>query len=176
MRRGKTYYWAHGEKIPLDDAPQLAVDLPAATRASLWDGELAKAAGDTGTQVTRELVLVPADTLSRKLRDQLEEAGAVQPVFRSDDTLLVVLPEVRVETHDPATAAAVQSVADDWPADVEVEQPRPGRLVLRPASGRGKDALDLANRVAEEVRRATAQARFLHVVPDPDPPSARRDR
>jgi hypothetical protein len=164
---GKAYYWAGGEKIPLQDTAQVAVDVRAAQRAKLWDGELAKAATDAGSKVTDDLVLIPAAKLSPKLRDRLEEAGAVQPVFRYDDgTLLVVLPEVRVETKDPTTAAALQSVVKDWASDVDVEQPKPGRFVLKPASGRGEEALELANHVSEQVDPDAAQARFLRIVPD----------
>jgi hypothetical protein len=167
---GKAYYWAGGEKIPLEDTAQVAVDVRAAQRAKLWDGELATAATEAGSKVTDDLVLLSAAKLSPKLRDRLEEAGALQPVFRYEDgTLLVVLPEVRVETKDPTTAAALQSVVEDWASDVELEQPRPGRFVLKPASGRGEEALELANHVSEEVNPDAAQARFLRIVPGSKP-------
>lgn len=176
MPRDKAYYWAQGKKIPLEYTPQIAVDVPAATRADLWNGELATAATDLGAQVTEDLMLVPATELSRTLRDRLEEASAVQPVFRHDDTLLVALPEVRVETRDPAEAAALWSAVKDWGSDVVVEQPKPGRFVLKPTSRLGQEALELANYVSERVKPDAAQARFVRVVADSagpiDPSSA----
>jgi hypothetical protein len=37
--------------------------------------------------------------------------------------------------------------------------------VLKPASGRGEEALELANHVSEQVNPDAAQARFLRIVP-----------
>jgi hypothetical protein len=169
VERGGAYYWARAEKVPLDDTSLVAVDVPAARRARLWDGELEDAAA--GARRADDLVLVPTAELPAELRDRLWEACAVQPVFGHDDTLLVVLPEVRVEAGDADTAAAVSSAVRDYAADVAVEQPAPGRFVLRPRSGRGEDALELANHVYERARPTAVQARFLRVVTGKDPPT-----
>jgi hypothetical protein len=169
VERGGAYYWARAEKVPLEDTSLVAVDVPAAKRARLWDGALEDAAA--GARRAEDLVVVPTAGLPAELRDRLREAGAVQPVFGHDDTLLVVLPEVRVETGDADTAAAVSSAVRDSAVDVAVEEPAPGRFVLRPRSGRGEDALELANYVYERVRPDAAQARFLRVVTGKDPPA-----
>lgn len=168
MGRGGAYYWAREEKVPLEDTSLVAVDVPAAKRARLWGGALEDAAA--GAERAEDLVLVPAAELPAELRDRLREAGAVQPVLGHDDTLLVVLPEVRVETGDADTAAAVSAAVRDYAADVAVEQPAPGRFVLRPSSGRGEDALKLANHIYERARPDAAQARFLRIVTGKDPP------
>lgn len=171
MGRGGAYYWARAEKVPLEDTSLVAVDVPAAKRARLWGGELEDAAAGAGARRADDLVLVPAAELPAELHDRLREAGAVQPVFGHDDTLLVVLPEVRVEAGDDDTAAAVSSAVRDYAAGVAVEEPTPGRFVLRPRSGRGEDALELANHVYERARPDASQARFLRVVTGKDPPA-----
>lgn len=171
MGRGGAYYWARAEKVPLDDTSLVAVDVPAAKRARLWDGDLEDAADGAGARRADDLVLVPTAELPAELRDRLREAGAVQPVLGHDDTLLVVLPEVRVETGDADTAASLRSVVQAYADDVAVEQLAPGRFVLRPSSGRGEDALKLANHVYERVRPDASQARFLRVVTGKDPPA-----
>jgi hypothetical protein len=166
MGEQPAYYWAQGKKVSLQQATEIAVDVPAAQRAGLWEGELSATADRSGARLSADLALLPAAEVPEPLRDRLESAGAVQPVFRHDDALLVVLPEVRVETEDPGTAAALRSAVDTWTSKVDMEQPTPGRYVLRPASHRGEDALDLANFVSETVKPEAAQARFVRVVPD----------
>lgn len=166
MRKRKTYYWANGEKIPLEDAHQIAVDLPAARHTGLWEGELKRIAAESGSEVTADLLLIPDAEMPKRLQDRLREAGAAHPVFRHDDTLLIVFPEVRVETGDSRTADALQSVVEDWANEVVVDQPKPGRFVLRPVSHRGDEALELANRVSERVKPDAVQARFLRLVPE----------
>ncbi|GAA2631703.1 hypothetical protein [Paractinoplanes durhamensis] len=153
------YYWAGKQRIPLAATRLVAVDVPAAERAKLWSGDV------TGEPVTGGIVLVPAAALTPQLIERLRKAGAAHPVLEHDDTLLVVLPEVRVDTGGAGTAATVRAAAAAYEGDVDVEQTRPGQLVLRPASGRGEDALDLANYVYEHAGPAAAQARFLRITP-----------
>jgi hypothetical protein len=153
------YYWAGGEKVPLEEDARVAVDVAGAQRAGLWDEELA-AGRDTGAGV----VLLAGADLPPGLRDRLEEAGACHPVYRGADETVVVLPEVRVETTDERTAAAVRAAVEN--RAVTLEQPRPGRFVLSPASHRGADALELANELVETVHPDAAQARFLRITDD----------
>lgn len=158
--------------MPLDDDPHIAVDVAAAEQAGLWDGELA--ASPDAVDVGGGVVLLPGAEISTGLRARLAQAGASQPAYRSGDQIVVVLPEVRVEINDATTAAAVRSAVRDW--DVVVEQPKPGRMVLIPTSGRGVDALALANHVAETVGPPAAQARLVRVTPDPTPaPTTKED-
>ena len=166
------YFWSHGEKIPLSGGNEIAVDLGAAAKAGLSPAQL-EPTRQKGRELTSQLVLLDADELSESERERLESASAVHPVYRTDDeTLVVVLPEVRVETSDPTKRKRLQDLVDRGPTDAVVEETKPGRLVLHPKSGRGADALELANQVVEQVHPDLAQARFLRVVrrPDLDPP------
>jgi hypothetical protein len=88
-------------------------------------------------------------------------------VYQTDDkSLLVVLPEVRVETTDPAKEQRLYDLVKQ--SDAVVAEAKRGRFVIRPSSGRGIDALALANRVVERVKPDIAQVRFVHIVPRPD--------
>jgi hypothetical protein len=165
MSQKGTYYWAQGKKISLEQAEHVCVDVAGAKKAGLWEGKLASAAAKSGTEISPDLMVLPSDALPDQLIDELEEAGAVQPVYRHEDTFLVVLPEVRVETEDPGKAAALKSAVERWESKVTMEQQKPGRYVLRPASHRGKEALDLANYVSETVKPEASQARFVRMVP-----------
>ena len=98
------------------------------------------------------------------------EAGEA-PVYEAEDgSTLAVLPEVRVECADPAVLDAVAASLSGATVTDRSEE----RLVIRPDSGRGEDALALANHVHEAFDVDVAQARFRRVVPRPgvDPPAS----
>jgi hypothetical protein len=163
MTGQEQYYWAGGRRMALEDDSRIAVDIAGAERAHLWDGELAEAAA-SGAPVSSGVVLVPGGDLSPALRDELDSAGAGHPVYRSAEQTVVVLPEVRVETTPETTVADMRTAVAGW--DAAVDQSGSGRFVLTPTSGRGADALALANHVTESVGPAAAQARFLRITPD----------
>jgi hypothetical protein len=89
-------------------------------------------------------------------------------VFRAaDGSLLVVLPEVRIEAADERQARKIRRALDGASVASEVVRDKGEQLVVRPRSHKGGDALELANLVAETVEPPMAQARFLRVVPRP---------
>jgi hypothetical protein len=71
------------------------------------------------------------------------------------------------DAADPVRLVARAATAVFERGRVESAQPN----VLRLRSGRGEDALELANYVYERVRPDAAQARFLRVVTGKDPPA-----
>jgi hypothetical protein len=159
------YYWAGGEKVPLATDPHIAVDQTSAQTQGLWDGELATAAETAGYQIGDGLIMLPKEAVSSALRGRLDQTGASAPVYRVDETLIAVLPEVRVEVAADANTADVRGAIADIDADAAVAEPKPGRLVVTPSSGRGADALDLANQIVERVRPEAAQADFVRIMP-----------
>jgi hypothetical protein len=95
--------------------------------------------------------------------------GPPAPVYRAEDgSLVAVLPEVRVECADPEVLDRVAASLEA--ATVERSEER---LVIRPDSGRGEDALAIANHLHDAYGVDVAQARFRRVVPRPgvDPPA-----
>lgn len=113
------------------------------------------------------LRLVEGTDLPEPVRQTLDSAGALQPVYRADSgARIVVLPEVRVETSDAAIGSRLHDLVKQ--SDATMTEARPGRYSIQLSSGRGDDALALANRVVEELEPDVAQARFIQVVPRPD--------
>jgi hypothetical protein len=159
------YYYAAGRKIELEDDDQhVAVDQEAAQRAGLAKqvAESVQASGPLG------VVLAQRAALGRDTLDSLREAGALQPVYKRDRAVVVAMPEVRVEFDTPAQRRAVMSVL------AKIRSPRhtimeksDERIVLRPASGSGEDALQMANEIYERARPAGASVRFIQFVPKP---------
>lgn len=165
MNGGDGYYWAGGQKVALTADSRIAVDESRARDQGLWSGELSAAAQSAGHTVGEGMVLLPATSVSNRLREQLDRSGASAPVYRADDSLIVVKPEVRMETAATTSASEVRTAIDHVDSDAAVHEPNPGRYVVTPSSGRGADALKIANRLAEELRPEVAQARFVRITP-----------
>lgn len=164
MADGDTFYWSGGRKIPLAASADVVVDLE--SEGAKLAGASIAALRDGGRRLTSSLVLVPRSDAVAALGEDGASAPGVHPVFRSeDDSLVVVLPEVRVEGSDPDRLAALgRSLTTAHVTDQTSE-----RLTLQPDSGRGEDALTLANTLAESPDIDIAQARFMRIVPRPGP-------
>jgi len=167
--RGK-YYYAGGEKVELAPADDLLAVDEQALNASAVPKAVAAAVRMVIHPLADRIGLVSRADLGPNGPDivrALESAGATHPVFRSHGAVLVVLPEVRVEE----SRGAKQKHLADWLAsrarDALIESRNEDRMVLRPASGYGGDALTLANQLAEQVGPEMAQARFLRVTQRP---------
>jgi hypothetical protein len=165
VAEGDTYYWAGGRRIPLAASSDVVIDLDSAAGAGLAAPQL-DGLRAAGRSLTGSLLMVPGADAAATLGDGLGALSGVHPVYRSEDgSLVVVLPEVRVEASDPGALGAVRRSL----TTAHVVEETDDRLVLAPDSGRGADALALANELAESRSTDLAQARFVRVVPRPGP-------
>ncbi len=158
-----SYFYAGGKQIPLKPDPDhFAVDIE---RASSGDVEpLAPAILEKARELRQHLYLVERSAVPAGVEERLEEAGALHPVFEYQDSLLIVLPEVRVEVATEKISE-VQHFLEKAEIRTQIVKDRGNRLVLRPDSGRGVDALRLANDLQEKGSVEMAEARFLRMVP-----------
>lgn len=168
MARTDAYYYnSDGSKVRLEGSDELAVDLNAASAAELPPTVLRRVE-EKGSALRDGVVMLGSGELPEDVVRTLDEAGALRPVFGARSTgLLVVLPEVRIETGDEKQAEEVRRYLECSDIGAEVIRDAGERIVVRPTSGRGEDALELANRVEEAVHPLLAQARFLRIVPRP---------
>jgi hypothetical protein len=158
------YFYAGGERRELDPVnDRLAIDTRGAEAAGLGDvvSEL-----PVVSKLPAGFTIVDVAGLSDAAHARLTAAGVVQPVYRSGNALVVPMPEVRVELEGDQHAAALDAVAASKVA-ADVTDNTPERLSLRPRSGKGEDALDLANFIYEHARPAAASVRMVQVVPKP---------
>jgi len=157
------YYYAGGRRIELEaDDELVAVDEKDADAAGVRVD-----AGEPAKRLPGGIILSPRARLNEADLERLSGAGALRPVYRRDRTVLVALPEIRVEFDSATQRAAVKAALPTAPFAVEVSDEHADGLVLRPASGRDVDTLAIANYIYEQARPAAASVRFVQVVPKP---------
>ena len=157
------YYYASGQKIELDDdADHVAVDRQAAARAGV------EIPASPGMHAAGGIVIAPRSAFDETALQRLQKAGALQPVYKRDRAVVVAMPEVRIEVDNAQQHAKVMKVLGEASAGHTIADDSPDRIVVRPASGNGEDALRIANRVYERAKPASASVRFVQVVPKPD--------
>jgi hypothetical protein len=163
-----SYYYTANEKVPIEPDPgHVAIDFAplhqsASTKLRLWLEKHQAIPALRG-----ELRLIERATLPDPVYAEIKERSALHPVYRYGDTLLIVLPEVRVEGRSKAHQDRIRAFVENGSVRASVESRNDGQLILRPVSGKGSDALVLANAVHENLHPPMAQARFLRVVPSP---------
>jgi hypothetical protein len=162
-------YYAGGRKVELDRAEDyVAVDQSAAQKAGL-QGQVQLASKGCPRQ-GGGVVLVPRIEFDEATLAHLGDAGALQPVYRHDDAVMVALPEVRVEFDTAEQRRAVMGVlAERRATPHSISQDNDDYLTVRPTSGSGVDALKIANEIHEGGHDADASVRFIQFVPKPIP-------
>ena len=164
-------YYVGDQKVELDRADDyVAVDEKAAHDAGL-DTEVERASEEAQSQGAG-VVVVPREAFDDEAIASLSDAGALQPVYRHGDAIIVALPEVMVEFDNPEQRRAtldVLAASAALPSDITGTD---AYLTVRPISGSGVDALKLANEIHERGHAADASVRFIQFLPDRMPGSA----
>ena len=156
----QAYYYAGGQKVALEpDDEHVAVDKSA---AAAIDTAGARTIAVPGHFVVLERSAIDASALTKLSKD-----GVVQTVYRRNQSLVVPLPEVRIEFDKPAERKAVLAALAEISTPHLIAEDTDERLVLAPRSGSGDDALRLANEVYERARPAAASVRFAQIVAKP---------
>jgi hypothetical protein len=158
------YYYASGKPVRLTpDKEWVAVDVRR-SEASGAGQNFEALVREVSRPLRGDLVLLRRDALSSRQLDTLAKRAAIQPVFRAEGAMLVALPEVRLEEPSLERREAIHRWLRQHASDAEIVEDRGDRIVVRPTSGCGQDALALANQLTEEIGPEMAQPRFLRVV------------
>ncbi|MEM7426423.1 MAG: hypothetical protein AAF441_10025 [Pseudomonadota bacterium] len=164
-REGKpTYYYAAGKKVLLKpvnglfavDDDEIASRLPVAEHIAQIRKVTQKLRG-------RLALVRPADLTGAAL-DALRERRAARPVYEAEGALIIPLPEVRIEDDDQGKLDDVRSWLRKHAHLAEITRDAARRIQVRPVSNDPVDALEIANRLTEEVGPAMAQTRFIRRV------------
>ena len=166
-RSHESYFWAGGRKQFLSGTDDIAIVVRNAAEA-IGQRDIKRLRG-RGQPFGDTLIVVAQTDLDDETMERLRRVGAVQPVYRSDDEVrVVVLPEVRVEEADPVRKNHILDLVHKGVFDGVLIDEKPGRLTLSPTSGNGDDALKLANQLVEQLHPDAVSPRFLRLVPRPD--------
>lgn len=138
-----------------------------AALATLVDKATAERLLVTATDLGKGLLLIDRGEFGEAEFARLREEPGVQPVFDAAGALVVALPEVRVEESRGAREkSAVRSWLKHRAVPLAIDEVD-GRFTVHLESGRGRDALDLANALVEDLGPEMAQARFVRLVRKP---------
>jgi hypothetical protein len=156
------YFYAGGERHALEPADgPLAIDTRAVAAAGLGD---IVAVLPIRSKLPGGVVLVDRADCTDEIFARLNRAGVIRSVYRSGRAFVVPMPEVRVEFEGDQRADAIRALGKS-PVPADITEDTPDRLALRPRSGKGDDALDLANYIYEHAHPAASTVRMLQVVP-----------
>ena len=160
------YYYAGGERVRLQPDSRVAVDLaragppasPARSWARAYEGE---------APLRGEIRLVDRGEIPDDVFAELDAQSAIHPVYTHGDATIVILPEVRVELDDGKLR--LSDLVDKYADAARITEGKYGQVTLLPMSGKGEDAMRLANEIYEKMQPKSAQARFLRVTARPKP-------
>jgi len=168
MATRSTYYYAGGEKVPLRPVTEIVAFGPPATSHEL-PNELREHLEKTCEPVMEGISVVPVEQLGDQLLPMINEELTTYPVYAGEaNGMLVALPEVRIEYADAESADKLEAWLVKNADRVTVVRRNDQQLVLRPRSGKGEDALKVANDIHRKIHPLMSQPRFLRIVERPD--------
>ncbi len=161
------YYYAGGEKIPLHRVTHLV-----ALRGQIPVKGVAATKLDSKKRwsmpLTNGLSLVDSDGLAQEDLAKFASPGDMQPVYTCGNTIMVPLPEVSVEAVDETKKKSLAKLLQKMGDRARVEQGKYGQMIVHLTSGKGDDAVELANLIHEKIRPELAAPRFMQVTSSPD--------
>jgi hypothetical protein len=160
------YYYAAGQRVEIEPDPEhVAVDMNVAAKIGVGK-ELAAKVG--AASQTAGVILAEQSALGEETLTRLREGNALQRVYRRNRALIVALPEVRIEFDNPKQRREVMDALtkSQLPRHTITEDSEE-RIVVKPVSGKGDDALRIANEIYERAHPAAASVRFIQFVPKP---------
>jgi hypothetical protein len=162
--RSGYYYYASGQPVDLTlDEHWLAVDTRQFKAAGISPRLKATLLKDA-RPLRGDLILVKRQAIPAKQLDALTLHGAVHPAFRAEGAILIALPEVRVEESSAQRQRALHRWIRQHGDEAQLVEDNGEKILLRPTSGHGVDAISLANHLTEQIGPEMAQTRFLRVV------------
>ena len=161
------YYYANGKKVPLMLADGMFAFDDDEIEARLPKAEHVEQIRTVSRRLRGRVALVNYSDVAETVSKELHEHNVAHPVFEAEGALIVPLPEVRIEESDESKLNQVGEWLRQHSDLAEIVSERVGRIVVKPVSNNPMDALEIANRVAEEVGPAMAQPRFIRCVQRP---------
>ena len=161
------YYYANSEKVALsEEKDMVAVDGARVVEAGLATAEwerLRKA----GRALLKGWWMIRAADLPSAVIGKLREMKAIQQVFKAQGAYIVAYPEIQLEESRSAKSAKLKNWLKNNQRSVKIIENKGANWLIEAKSGKGVDALNLANALTEEFGPELSQSRFVRVVKKP---------
>ena len=153
------FYYAQNRKISLVTAPEfLAVDIE-----EVSDSALAKAIEKEGRHLRRNYFLIRKDEFSKAQIEILSDGPASRTVFRQQNNLVIVLPEIRMHENRPDVRSNLDSWLSDQDERGEIIKAVGDRITLRPKSQSSIETLSLAAKIRDKLGVQIVEPRMLQL-------------
>ncbi|MEM9411589.1 MAG: hypothetical protein AAGA30_10775 [Planctomycetota bacterium] len=170
MKSKKTYYYANSQQVELEKNDDfVAFDLDDIKSHKRLVQEFAQ---EHAEQLRKSVYLVPKKLVTEEVNSVIDKFQAWRPVFQSEDSIIVVLPEIRIADDEHKD---IQAKIEDWikgNADVKkisVGPDRRGRMVVAPDGNDAMGTLEIANSLIEDLKITSAQPRMIQKIKSPRP-------
>ena len=156
----ESYYYAEGQKVRLVKADDyFAIDLELVA-----DEELKSRLQSLGKQLRRTFYLLERKNLSDTEIEKLTECKALRPVFRHEDHLVIVLPEIRMLEIRTDVRQKLPDWLNEQQEKGEIIKAIGNRISLRPKSQSSAETLSLAIKLHEELGVKVAEPRMMQLI------------
>ncbi len=160
----QTYYYSSGKKVPLKPAPGLFAINDKEVGEKLSVASYLSSIRSVLKNLRGHLALIDKNDLNEDILEKLRELKIVYPVFEADGALVIPLPEVRIEDDDQSRLIDVRNWVREHSQLAKIISDKHGRISVKPVSNDPSDALEIANRVTEEIGPDLAQTRFIRKI------------
>lgn len=163
-----SYYYAGGQKIPLEPVKDLVALRGSAATAVSSTMEKAASKSPRSMELMDGMSLVDVSDVPATDLQKFSTAGDAQPVYQAGSTMMIPLPEVCVEPANDSQKKSVNKLLKGLGDRARVETGKYGQITVHLTSGRGDDAVQLANEIHEQIDSGVASPRFMQVTSSPD--------
>jgi hypothetical protein len=168
------YYYAGGKKVPLMPADNMVAVRSDEIDDKLSTMEEAEEIKSASVELRAGVSIVDQRDITESAAKVLKDNDVARPVFEIEGGFMVPLAEIRIEDCDETKLAEVSNWVKENSSLAEVISEREGRIAVKPTSDDPVDALNIANRITEEVGPEMSQVRFIRMVQRPGPKEPRR--
>lgn len=168
MSDKELYYYANNEQVNLElEHAVIAFDLDEIKRPSRVFQNFVRQHAE---QLRKSVYIVNRDDLPKEIAKIIEANQAERPVYRAGNTVVIVLPEVRVEDDSQGN---LERLVSEWVKKNDslacIKEDIRGRVVVEPVVKSGDDALRIASRLVEDLKIQSAQPRMIQKIQSPRP-------
>lgn len=158
----KSFYITGGNRIELEHADDLVAIDRQRIEAMHTDRFLSK----SGRQISQGIEILTNEEIDETTMLELKNHRVIRSVYRSSGAILVLLPEIRMESEN---AHRLDEIAEELNAKlIGMVEASPGRIRWIINDEHATNTLRLANQLIERFPEVSITPRFLRIVDRPN--------